>query len=46
MTGFISGVPLLELLSHEFFHAWNGKRIAPKPLLDFDYSTEAYTPRR
>ncbi|MBV8758290.1 MAG: M61 family metallopeptidase [Deltaproteobacteria bacterium] len=35
---------LLELLSHEFFHAWNGKRIAPKPLLEFDYTREAYTP--
>ncbi|MBP9088297.1 MAG: M61 family metallopeptidase [Kofleriaceae bacterium] len=35
---------LLELLSHEFFHAWNGKRIAPAPLLHFDYSREAYTP--
>ncbi len=35
---------LLELLSHEHFHAWNGKRIAPKPLLHFDYSREAYTP--
>lgn len=35
---------LLELLSHELFHAWNGKRIAPRPLLDFDYSREAYTP--
>jgi predicted metalloprotease with PDZ domain len=35
---------LLELLSHELFHAWNGKRIAPKPLFDFDYSREAYTP--
>ncbi len=35
---------LLELLSHEFFHAWNGKRIAPRPLLDFDYAHEAYTP--
>jgi predicted metalloprotease with PDZ domain len=35
---------LLELLSHELFHAWNGKRIAPKPLLDFDYTQEAYTP--
>ncbi|HEY5944329.1 MAG TPA: PDZ domain-containing protein, partial [Kofleriaceae bacterium] len=35
---------LLELLSHELFHAWNGKRIAPKPLLDFDYAREAYTP--
>lgn len=35
---------LLELLSHEFFHAWNGKRIAPAPLLELDYRTEAYTP--
>ena len=35
---------LLELLSHELFHAWNGKRIAPRPLLDFDYAQEAYTP--
>jgi predicted metalloprotease with PDZ domain len=35
---------LLELLSHELFHAWNGKRIAPKPLLDFDFTREAYTP--
>ncbi len=35
---------LLELLSHELFHAWNGKRIAPKPLLDFDYTREVYTP--
>jgi predicted metalloprotease with PDZ domain len=35
---------LLELLSHEFFHAWNGKRIAPAPLLNFDYQREAYTP--
>jgi predicted metalloprotease with PDZ domain len=35
---------LLELLSHELFHAWNGKRIAPAPLLRFDYTEEAYTP--
>ena len=35
---------LLELLSHELFHAWNGKRIAPRPLHDFDYTREAYTP--
>jgi predicted metalloprotease with PDZ domain len=35
---------LLELLSHELFHAWNGKRIAPRPLLELDYSREAYTP--
>lgn len=35
---------LLELLSHELFHAWNGKRIAPAPLLDVDFTREAYTP--
>ena len=35
---------LLELLSHELFHAWNGKRIAPAPLLQPDYAREAYTP--
>ncbi|HWO25759.1 MAG TPA: PDZ domain-containing protein [Kofleriaceae bacterium] len=34
---------LLELLSHELFHAWNGKRIAPRPLLEPDYAREAYT---
>ena len=34
---------LLELLSHEHFHAWNGKRIAPKSLLELDYTREAYT---
>lgn len=34
---------LVELLSHELFHAWNGKRIAPPALFDFDYSREAYT---
>jgi predicted metalloprotease with PDZ domain len=35
---------LLELLSHELFHAWNGKRIAPRPLLEVDFTREAYTP--
>jgi len=35
---------LLELLSHELFHAWNGKRIAPRPLLEPDFTREAYTP--
>ena len=35
---------LLELLSHELFHAWNGKRIAPRSLLQVDYTREAYTP--
>jgi predicted metalloprotease with PDZ domain len=35
---------LLELLSHELFHAWNGKRIAPAPLLQPDHAREVYTP--
>lgn len=34
---------LLELLSHELFHAWNGKRIGPRALLEPDYTREAYT---
>ena len=34
---------LIELLSHELFHAWNGKRIAPSALARFDYGREAYT---
>lgn len=34
---------LLELLSHEYFHVWNGKRIRPAALGPFDYSREAYT---
>lgn len=34
---------LLELLSHEFFHVWNGKRIFPEALGRFDYRREAHT---
>ncbi len=34
---------LLELLSHEYFHVWNGKRIYPEGLGPFDYAREAYT---
>ena len=34
---------LLELLSHEFFHVWNGKRLYPEAHSLFDYSREAYT---
>ncbi len=34
---------LLELLSHEFFHVWNGKRIYPAGLTPFDYAAEQYT---
>lgn len=34
---------LLELLSHEFFHVWNGKRMFPPALARFDYQNECYT---
>jgi len=34
---------LLELISHEFFHLWNVKRIHPTALGPFDYQREAYT---
>jgi predicted metalloprotease with PDZ domain len=33
----------LELVSHEFFHAWNVKRIRPSPLGPFDYRRENHT---
>src|SRR5262249_29713475 len=34
---------LLELFSHEHFHAWNVKRIRPRALGPFDYPRESYT---
>ncbi len=34
----------LALVSHEYFHTWNVKRIRPKELGPFNYQTEAYTP--
>ncbi len=33
----------LELISHEFFHTWNVKRIRPIELGPFDYTKENYT---
>jgi predicted metalloprotease with PDZ domain len=33
----------LSLVSHEYFHLWNVKRIKPKELSDFDYNSENYT---
>jgi len=33
----------MGLFSHEFFHAWNVKRLRPAGLGPFDYSTETYT---
>jgi predicted metalloprotease with PDZ domain len=34
---------LLELVSHEYFHLWNVKRIRPKQLGPFDYLRENHT---
>ncbi len=34
---------LLSLLSHEFFHVWNVKRIRPTTFGPFDYTREIYT---
>lgn len=36
-------VDFLELASHELFHAWNVKRLHPRPLGPFDYDHENYT---
>jgi predicted metalloprotease with PDZ domain len=36
-------VAWLELVSHEFFHAWNVKRLRPMELGPFDYEKEVYT---
>lgn len=33
----------LSLTAHEYFHAWNVKRIRPKELGPFDYRNEGYT---
>ena len=33
----------LGLVSHEFFHTWNVKRLRPVTLGPFDYESEAYT---
>lgn len=34
----------LNLVSHEFFHVWNIKRLRPAALGPFDYERENYTP--
>jgi len=35
---------MYPLLSHEFFHLWNVKRIRPAELWPYDYRAEQYTP--
>lgn len=36
-------VTLLGLISHEYFHTWNVKRLKPASFLPYDYSRENYT---
>lgn len=33
----------LSIMSHEYFHTWNVKRLRPKSLGPFDYEKEVYT---
>ncbi len=34
---------LLGLISHEYFHTWNVKRLRPQELAQYDYTRENYT---
>jgi predicted metalloprotease with PDZ domain len=36
-------VALLGLIAHEYFHAWNVKRLRPRDFASFDYARENYT---
>lgn len=36
-------ITLLGLISHEYFHSWNVKRLRPAELASYDYSRENYT---
>ncbi len=36
-------INLLGLISHEYFHNWNVKRMRPQELAQYDYSQENYT---
>ena len=36
-------IGLLGLFSHEYFHAWNVKRLRPSNYLNYDYQSEQYT---
>jgi predicted metalloprotease with PDZ domain len=36
-------ISLLGLISHEYFHSWNVKRLRPADLARYDYSRENYT---
>jgi len=36
-------VSVLGLIAHEYFHAWNVKRLKPREFASFDYAGENYT---
>ena len=36
-------ITLLGLISHEYFHTWNVKRLRPAELTQYDYTQENYT---
>ncbi len=36
-------ITLLGLISHEYFHTWNVKRLKPKEFVQYDYTKENYT---
>lgn len=43
MRGRKDYVKWLGLVSHEFFHSWNVRRMRPAALTQYDYSKETYT---
>jgi predicted metalloprotease with PDZ domain len=43
MRGKKDYIKWLGLVSHEFFHSWNVRRMRPEALADYDYSGEMYT---
>jgi predicted metalloprotease with PDZ domain len=44
MQGLPDGyVTLLGLISHEYFHTWNVKRLKPREFAPYDYTRENYT---
>jgi predicted metalloprotease with PDZ domain len=43
MRGREDYIKWLGLVSHEFFHSWNVRRMRPEALLDYDYDQEVYT---
>ena len=43
MRGRRDYIKWLGLVSHEFFHSWNIRRMRPEALVEYDYDEEVYT---